>query len=151
MNTKLTGRQIAGIGLLVLAHTTAWVLDNVGERNLPRTLVAHYQGATEVVVPDKNYSGVIDEVVSLLEGNPDFIVRIVSHTGTKGDAEANMAMSVSRVAVAWTELTQRGIAPERIQMDSVGEEQPVPREQDETDAMWQKRLSRTEFYVEVPQ
>jgi len=149
MDTKLTGRQIVGIGLLVLANAAAWALDNVGERNIPRTLVAHYQGTTEVVVPDQNYSGVIDEVVSLLEGNPDFIVRIVSHTGTKGDAEANMAMSVSRVAVAWTELTERGIDPTRIRMDSVGEAQPLPREQDETDAMWQKRLSRTEFYVGV--
>jgi peptidoglycan-associated lipoprotein len=80
----------------------------------------------------------------VLQGNAGVSIRISGHTDERGADEYNLALGQRRAAAAKRFFTQRGIDEGRIEIASLGEEQPVCTESDES--CW-SRNRRAEFAV----
>lgn len=85
------------------------------------------------------------EALQQLRSDDGLLIRIEGHTGTRGDPEANLALSEQRAAAVREELVSRGIAPERITVEGYGGTRPLARQAEETDRAYQLRLSRAEI------
>lgn len=75
---------------------------------------------------------ILDEAVSLLEEYPDVDVIIEGHTDSIGSNEYNEALSLRRAESVRTYLTSNGISNARLEVEGVGEEDPIAS--NETDA-----------------
>ena len=70
--------------------------------------------------------GVIREIASVLKENPAIRVKVVGHTSSDGDDQANMELSRKRaMAVKELLVSEFGIEAERIEPDGKGETQPI--------------------------
>lgn len=139
-------KRIIGIGLWGAAATFMIAMNQIGSINIDHTLLAHFQlGA----VPAPDYTEVLQEVTDLLDGNPNYTVEVVAHTGTRGTDDNNQTISDQRAKRVYDDLLDNDIDGTRISYSGVGESQPIERYDSETDALWQKRLARVEFLVEV--
>lgn len=69
----------------------------------------------------------LNELVILMSQFPDMAIRLVSHTDTRGDAAANMELSIKRAQSAKDYLVNKGIQASRIQTEGRGETQPRNR------------------------
>lgn len=82
--------------------------------------------------------------LAVLQANPGLEVVIVGNADERGSDEYNMALGMRRALSAKKWLTDRGIAPNRVAVRSMGEEDPVdPRSNEEA---WAKNR-RDEFAV----
>jgi outer membrane protein OmpA-like peptidoglycan-associated protein len=69
--------------------------------------------------------GVLDEIVALLQQNPDVNVEIVGHTDSDGSESSNQTLSEQRAQSVANYLTQRGIPASRLSTSGRGETSPV--------------------------
>jgi outer membrane protein OmpA-like peptidoglycan-associated protein len=70
--------------------------------------------------------GVLKDIASVLKENPTVKIKIVGHTDSDGDDQANMDLSKKRSASVKMALVKEfGITEERIVTDGMGERQPV--------------------------
>ncbi len=70
--------------------------------------------------------GVLKEIASVLKENAEVKIKIVGHTDSDGDAQANMDLSKKRSASVKEALVKEfGISESRIETDGMGEKQPV--------------------------
>ena len=76
-------------------------------------------------------------------------VVIFGHSGSTGDAEANLALSEERAIVARDLALQLGIGGDRIQVSAMGGGAPLPQEAGESERAWQARLARVEITMQV--
>ncbi len=67
---------------------------------------------------------VLDEVVRVMNQNPDYRLAISGHTDNVGDEAQNMLLSESRAQAVANYLISKGIQPERITAKGFGETQP---------------------------
>ena len=74
---------------------------------------------------------VLDAKLPLLTSNAGVRLRIAGHTDSRGSDEYNIALGQRRAAAAKRYLTGRGIADNRIDIVSFGEERPVAMGMDE--------------------
>jgi peptidoglycan-associated lipoprotein len=88
----------------------------------------------------------LDAKLAVIQANPDLRIRIAGHTDEQGSDEYNLALGQRRAAAAKRYLTQRGVAGGRIEIASMGEEQPTCSES--TESCW-SRNRRDEFTVTV--
>jgi len=86
----------------------------------------------------------LDAKMPAMTANPGLRIRIIGHTDERGSDEYNMALGQRRAVAAKRYLTQHGIDASRIEIVSMGEEQPAARGGDEV-AYAQNR--RDEFQV----
>jgi peptidoglycan-associated lipoprotein len=66
----------------------------------------------------------LDEAVTALQRNPTLRITIEGHTCNIGTAEYNLALGERRATAVQAYLTSRGIAADRLQTVSYGEERP---------------------------
>jgi peptidoglycan-associated lipoprotein len=74
----------------------------------------------------------LDAKLPILLANPGVSLRISGHADERGSDEYNLALGQRRAAAAKRYLTERGVAPSRIETVSFGEEQPVAPGGDES-------------------
>ena len=86
----------------------------------------------------------LDEKLSILNANAALRLRVGGHADERGSDEYNLALGQRRAAAAKRYLTQRGIADDRIDVISYGEERPAVQGADES-AYSQNR--RDEFEI----
>ena len=86
----------------------------------------------------------LESKIPLLSGNPELKIRIAGHSDERGSDEYNLALGQRRAAAAKRYLTQRGIAANRIETVSYGEERPSVEGHDE--AAWAQNR-RDEFEI----
>ena len=87
---------------------------------------------------------ILDEKVQILSNVPESRIRITGHADERGADEYNLALGQRRAAAARRYLAQHGIAASRIEIVSLGEEEPVCSES--TESCW-SRNRRDEFHV----
>lgn len=80
--------------------------------------------------------------VPVLQARPSLRIRITGHTDDRGSSEYNLALGLRRAAEARAFLVASGIDAGRIEIASMGEEQPAV--QGENEAAW-SRNRRDEF------
>jgi peptidoglycan-associated lipoprotein len=88
----------------------------------------------------------LDAKLPVMQSNPALRIRVAGHTDEQGSDEYNLALGQRRAAAAKRYLTQRGISGDRIEIVSMGEEQPTCSES--TESCW-SRNRRDEFTVTV--
>ena len=86
----------------------------------------------------------LDAKLPLLQASRDVRIVIEGHTDSRGSDEYNLALGQRRAAAAKRYLTQRGIAADRIELRSLGEEQPACM--DESESCWAQNR-RDEFRI----
>jgi peptidoglycan-associated lipoprotein len=87
---------------------------------------------------------ILDAKIPVLNANPDVRIRIAGNADERGSDEYNMALGQRRAAAAKRYLTQHGIADDRIEIISYGEERPAVQGHDES--AWSKNR-RDEFEI----
>ena len=68
---------------------------------------------------------ILDAKLGILASSPEIRIRIAGHTDERGSDEYNVALGQRRAAAAKRYLVQRGIDANRIDITTMGEEQPV--------------------------
>ena len=86
----------------------------------------------------------LDAKVPVLNANPDVMIRVAGNTDERGSTEYNLALGQRRAAAAKRYLEQRGVAANRVETVSYGEERPVAQGQDES--AWSQNR-RDEFEI----
>ena len=73
----------------------------------------------------------LEEVVDLLQTEPDKKIRVEGHTDSRGDAEANLLLSEQRAKAVLEALVSLGVASDRISSEGMGEDFPIASNEDE--------------------
>ena len=73
----------------------------------------------------------LEEVVDLLQTEPDKKIRVEGHTDSRGDAEANLLLSEQRAKAVLEALVSLGVASDRISSLGMGEDFPIASNEDE--------------------
>jgi len=96
------------------------------------TSAVHFDYDQSTLRPDAQAA--LDAKVPILQANSDVMIRIDGNTDERGSDEYNLALGERRAAAAKQYLVQHGIAANRIETVSYGEERPVAQGSDE--AAW---------------
>ena len=75
----------------------------------------------------------LDAKLPYLSANPGVMLRLVGHTDSRGSDEYNLALGQRRAASVKRYLVERGIATARLEVVSMGEEQPASSGDDESE------------------
>ncbi len=73
----------------------------------------------------------LEEVVDLLQTEPDKKIRVEGHTDSRGDADANLLLSEQRAQAVRESLISLGVASERVTALGMGEDFPIASNEDE--------------------
>jgi outer membrane protein OmpA-like peptidoglycan-associated protein len=73
----------------------------------------------------------LEEVVDLLQTEPDKKIRVEGHTDSLGDADANLLLSEQRAKAVLEALVSLGVASDRISSLGMGEDFPIASNEDE--------------------
>jgi outer membrane protein OmpA-like peptidoglycan-associated protein len=90
----------------------------------------------------------LDSAAQHLAHYPNFRVVVRGHTGARGDAASNQALSLERAdAVKRYLMVTHNIEETRLRAVGYGGERPLPRAANESDRAYQYRLPRVELYL----
>jgi outer membrane protein OmpA-like peptidoglycan-associated protein len=137
------------VGLVILAVTVAasMALDWWGRTQEPQhAMVAFARGAT----PAEEADATIDRVAAFLHAHPRHRAVLEGHTGTLGNPQANRDLGEARARAVATALIEDGIDRDRITVLAPGGTDPLPRDEGESEAAWQRRLGRVEITLVPP-
>ena len=87
---------------------------------------------------------ILNNVATVMEENPDFLLNIAGHTDNQGSDELNQKLSEERAAAVKAYLASKGVAEERMTSEGFGESKPVA---DNKTAAGRKVNRRVEFTV----
>lgn len=73
----------------------------------------------------------LEEVVDLLQTEPDKKIRVEGHTDSSGNADANLLLSEQRAQAVREALVSLGVASERVSALGMGEDFPIASNEDE--------------------
>lgn len=93
---------------------------------------------------DEVARGLLDAKLSVLRTHGTLRIRVEGHTDERGSDEYNLALGFRRGTAGKRYLTDRGIGDSRVEVTSLGEEQPTCTEAGES--CWQ-RNRRAEFSI----
>lgn len=92
----------------------------------------------------KSSYGILDQVVSVMNENPEYNLEIHGHTDSQGDDAKNMTLSENRAAAVREYLTTKGVAANRLKSFGHGETEPVA---DNANSAGRAKNRRVEFKV----
>lgn len=82
----------------------------------------------------------LEEVVDLLQTEPDKKIRVEGHTDSRGDAEANLQLSEQRAQAVREALISLGVSAERVTALGMGEDFPIASNEDEAGRAQNRRV-----------
>ncbi len=82
----------------------------------------------------------LDEVVLMLKKNPRMVIQLEGHTDTRGNANANLALSEERVKAVKSYLASKGGSKSRIKTKAFGGSMPISREDTEASHALNRRV-----------
>ena len=90
----------------------------------------------------------IDQIVENVRHYPNFRIVIEGHTSSRGDEQANLALSRERAdSVKGYMVHYYSIDPDRIRAAGMGGKKPLPQKDGESDRSYDDRLKRVEVYL----
>ncbi|CAH2914414.1 MAG: Probable lipoprotein YiaD [uncultured Paraburkholderia sp.] len=72
-----------------------------------------------------SFAPVLDQLAKTLQQNPEVIAQVVGHTDSTGQPAYNQTLSVNRAQSVVGFLEQRGVAPQRLSAQGMGQNQPI--------------------------
>jgi len=97
-----------------------------------------FEQGTEILL-QQSYSE-LERVLTILHDNPQIRIQLEGHTDIDGVPELNMKLSYARVNFIKQFFVNKGIMPERINMQTFGDMQPVTRQRDEKSKKANRRV-----------
>ncbi|MEM9247710.1 MAG: OmpA family protein [Pseudomonadota bacterium] len=94
---------------------------------------------------DARLRGVLADVLA----DARIAVTIVGHSGTQGDAAANLALSVERAEAVAAIAREMGVAAARLTVTGVGGGDPLPRTDGQSDRAFEAALARVDVALQV--
>jgi len=82
----------------------------------------------------------LEEVVDLLQTEPDKKIRVEGHTDSRGDAEANLQLSEQRAQAVREALISLGVSADRVTALGMGEDFPIASNEDEDGRAQNRRV-----------
>ena len=82
----------------------------------------------------------LEEVVDLLQTEPEKKIRVEGHTDSRGDAEANLELSEKRAQAVREALISLGVSSERVTATGMGEDFPIASNEDEEGRAQNRRV-----------
>lgn len=82
----------------------------------------------------------LEEVVDLLQTEPDKKIRVEGHTDSSGEAEANQQLSQQRAVAVRLALIELGIAEDRITATGMGQDFPIASNEDDAGRARNRRV-----------
>jgi outer membrane protein OmpA-like peptidoglycan-associated protein len=82
----------------------------------------------------------LEEVVDLLQTEPDKKIRVEGHTDSRGDSDANLLLSAQRAQAVLEALVSLGVASDRITASGMGEDFPIASNEDEDGRAQNRRV-----------
>lgn len=82
----------------------------------------------------------LDEVVHMLNANPNMVIQLEGHTDIKGDPKLNMKLSQDRVDAVKNYLVSKGASKSRVKTKAFGGTMPISRENTEAAAKLNRRV-----------
>lgn len=92
----------------------------------------------------KTSFGILDDVVKVMQENPEYNLDIHGHTDNTGKADKNLQLSKDRAASVREYLTSKGVSNNRLRSEGFGQDQPVA---DNKTAAGRAKNRRVEFKV----
>ncbi len=83
----------------------------------------HFATASAGLAGDSQ--AVLDQTAQALQQNGDWKLRVVGHTDTVGNAQANEQLAQQRAQSVMTYLVAHGVAADRLRVEAEGQHQPV--------------------------
>lgn len=105
------------------ATTTPTVTPTPTVAPLPATVTILFGGGTSDLMPQNEV--VVDELAALLAGRPELAASIIGHTDNGLTESERMALGLARAVTIQQALVGRGIAQERLWVDTRGGHEPV--------------------------
>ena len=139
--------QLLGLSILAVTVAAGVAWDYLGRSRQPVTFVVPF--ARDIALADGT-AGTINHAAGLMLRNPHYRAVVEGHTGTLGDAEANLALSQRRAEIVDRALTEVGVSADRIELLAIGEAAPLDMADDESESAYQRRLGRAEIIL-VPE
>ena len=82
----------------------------------------------------------LEEVVDLLQAEPDKKIRVEGHTDSSGDSETNLELSEQRAQAVRQALINLGVAADRVTALGMGEDFPIASNEDEAGRAQNRRV-----------
>ena len=82
----------------------------------------------------------LEEVVDLLQTEPDKKIRVEGHTDSRGDAEENLQLSEQRAQAVREALISLGVSADRVTALGMGEDFPIASNEDEAGRAQNRRV-----------
>lgn len=82
----------------------------------------------------------LEEVVDLLQTEPDKKIRVEGHTDSSGEANANLLLSEERANAVRDALVSMGVSAERISASGMGQDFPIASNEDEAGRARNRRV-----------
>ncbi len=142
---RLPARAIFGSFLAAAVVAAGTALGLIGAQDIPQAEDFRFtRGTTLAPGEEMRLRGYLTDVAA--DARIGF--RITGHTGTRGDAAANLDLSESRARAVQAIAEDMGIDPARLTWaGGVGGADPLPRPDGVTDREWERDLSRTTVEV----
>ncbi|BDF93297.1 sortase-associated OmpA-like protein PdsO [Pseudoalteromonas sp. KAN5] len=136
----------------VLAHN-AQLSDQLGllEENNERLALAQMHNLMAMTIQFKtgsseiapHFANQLDQLVNLLQSQPDLQLDLNGFADQRGDELANLALSKQRVAAVQSYLIKQGIAHTRLTATAFGEQQTVADSDNYEENMFDRRVTLT--------
>lgn len=137
-------QRAAGISLVAVAVGAIPFLNEKGTLERPVTVTIPFERGVSI---DDDAKALVALAFKESAARPDASVVVSGHTGSRGDAQANMALSERRAETIAGLLSDQGLDPDRMETAGLGGAQLLPQQEGESDRAYQRRLSRVDVLI----
>ncbi|WP_111497910.1 MULTISPECIES: OmpA family protein [Marinobacter] len=143
MNRTWMSRS-AGALLVIIAVALIPFLNSQGALEQPVSLTVLFDRGTDL---DDDAAMIIAKAVRESLARPEAGILVTGYTGSRGDEQANLALSERRAEFIKSRLEDKGIEPERIDTVGLGGTEALERKEGESDRAYQRRLARADILI----
>jgi outer membrane protein OmpA-like peptidoglycan-associated protein len=115
IHNKLSG-VTAGTGIQITEQP-----DGSLKLNIPSSVT--FDADSAAIKP--SFTPVLDQLAQTLQRNPEVIAQVVGYTDSTGSLDYNQTLSVNRAQSVTGYLGERGISPQRLSAQGVGQSNPI--------------------------
>lgn len=137
-------QRLVGASLVAVAVGMIPFLNSKGELERPVTITIPFERGTSL---DDDAQSRIALVFKESAARPDANVVVSGHTGSRGDEQANLALSQQRAETIKQLLSEQGLSPDRMEVVGLGGAELLPQKEGESDRAYQRRLARVDILI----
>lgn len=137
-------QRAVGMSLVVAAVGSIPFLNDKGALERPVTVTIPFERGVSM---DDDAQALVALAFKESAARPDAQVVVSGHTGSRGDTQANVALSEQRADTIAGLLSDQGLDPERIETAGLGGAELLTQQDGESDRAYQRRLARVEILI----